>query len=83
MIVTEQITARTAQLSPALQQEVLDFVDFLVHRTTSEVPPEKQALVAQLRAQGYQHFGVFADDPEALEVFDEIERERNQHTIGA
>lgn len=45
-------------------------------------PPLDEELVAQLRAKGYKHFGIFADDPGALEVFDEIERLRDQHTIG-
>jgi len=36
----------------------------------------------QLQKQGHRHYGSFADDPDALEVFDEIERLRDQHTIG-
>ena len=39
-------------------------------------------LEAQLREHGYLHYGIFADDPGALEVFDEIERQRNLHMIG-
>ena len=39
-------------------------------------------LAAKLRALGYDHFGIFADDPGAMEVFDEIERLRDQHTVG-
>lgn len=45
-------------------------------------PPLDEELAAKLRAMGYEHFGIFADDPGALEVFDEIERLRDQHTIG-
>ena len=45
-------------------------------------PPLDEELAAQLRAKGYKHFGIFADDPGALAVFDEIERLRDQHTIG-
>ena len=45
-------------------------------------PPLDEELDAQLRAKGYKHFGIFADDPGALEVFDEIERLRDQLTIG-
>ncbi|HEX4949174.1 MAG TPA: hypothetical protein VFZ34_21030, partial [Blastocatellia bacterium] len=45
-------------------------------------PPLDEELAAQLRAKGYKNFGIFADDPGALEVFDEIERLRDQHTIG-
>lgn len=45
-------------------------------------PPLDEELVAQLLAKGYKNFGIFADDPDALEVFDEIERLRDQHIIG-
>ncbi len=82
-MVTEQITVKTAQLPPALQQEVLHFVEFLAHRTAPSADAGEQAAAERLRAQGYQHFGIFANDPGALEVFDEIERERDQNTIGA
>jgi hypothetical protein len=34
-----------------------------------------------LVAKGYRHYGIFADDPEALKLFDEIEEERNKHVI--
>jgi hypothetical protein len=34
-----------------------------------------------LAAKGYQHYGIFADDPEALKLFDEIEEERNRHLV--
>ncbi|MGH9768982.1 MAG: hypothetical protein ACREAB_16250 [Blastocatellia bacterium] len=34
-----------------------------------------------LAAQGYRHYGIFADDGEALKLFDEIEEERNKHLI--
>lgn len=36
----------------------------------------------RLRALGWKHYGLFANDPGALELFDEIERQRDQHTIG-
>jgi len=34
-----------------------------------------------LAAQGYHHYGIFEQDPEALKLFDEIEEERNKHLI--
>ncbi len=34
-----------------------------------------------LSAKGYRHYGIFADDPEALKLFDEIEEERNKHFV--
>jgi predicted RNase H-like HicB family nuclease len=36
----------------------------------------------RLQALGWKHYGIFADDPGALELFDEIERQRDQNTIG-
>jgi hypothetical protein len=45
-------------------------------------PPLDEELAAKLRAMGYEYFGAFADDPGALELFDEIERERDQRLIG-
>lgn len=82
MVVTEQVISRMAQLPPALQREVLDFVEFLAQRVAPPLATEAQAMEAQLRAQGYQHFGIFAQDPDALALFDEIEQERDRHTIG-
>ena len=50
---------------------------------SSEIhPPISDELAAKLRSMGYEHFGIFADDPGALELFDEIERDRDKRTIG-
>jgi hypothetical protein len=43
---------------------------------------ELAELEAQVEAMGHKYYGIFADDPGAMEVFDEIERLRDQHTIG-
>ena len=40
------------------------------------------SLAERLRARGWTDFDRFADDPGALELFDEIERERDKHTVG-
>jgi hypothetical protein len=37
---------------------------------------EVTELEAQVEAQGHKFYGIFADDPGAMEVFDEIERLR-------
>jgi hypothetical protein len=42
---------------------------------------ELAELEAQVQAQGHKFYGIFADDPDALEVFDEIERLRDQETL--
>lgn len=36
----------------------------------------------ELTAQGWGDHGVFKDDPDALQIFDEIEQERNHNLIG-
>ncbi len=49
---------------------------------TSNLSADELAkLEAQVQAQGHKFYGIFADDPGALEVFDEIERLRDQETI--
>ena len=35
----------------------------------------------QLAAMGWDDYGIFANDPEALKLFDEIEEERNKNLI--
>lgn len=50
---------------------------------TEEMTPKELAeLEAQVEAMGHKYYGIFADDPGAMEVFDEIERLRDQHTLG-
>ena len=44
-------------------------------------PQELAELEAQVQAQGHKFYGVFADDPGALDVFDEIERLRDQQPL--
>ena len=39
-------------------------------------------LEAEARAKGHKYYGIFAGDPGAMEVFEEIERSRDEHTIG-
>jgi hypothetical protein len=45
-------------------------------------PQELAEIEAQVEAMGHKYYGIFADDPGAMEVFEEIERFRDQHTIG-
>ncbi|NOT62151.1 MAG: hypothetical protein HOP19_18210 [Acidobacteria bacterium] len=42
---------------------------------------EREKLRAQILAQGHKFYGIFADDPGAMEVFDEIEKARNEFTL--
>lgn len=50
----------------------------LAHGTEA---PELSALEAQVQAQGHKFYGIFADDPGSLDVFDDIERQRDEHTL--
>jgi predicted RNase H-like HicB family nuclease len=45
-------------------------------------PRELAELEAQVEVRGHKYYGIFAEDPGAMEVFEEIERLRDQHTIG-
>lgn len=59
----------------------------LVGRVGDPNPPpisdeELAEIVARLRARGHVGIGVFANDPGAFELFDEIERQRDQRTFG-
>ncbi len=42
----------------------------------------EMSLLERARANGWADYGLFADDPGALELFDEIERERDKHLVG-
>ena len=79
--VLEKIQEQLAKLE--VESEV---VSILVRKRQETIydpaPPIDQELAAKLRAMGYEHFGIFADDPGALELFDDIERLRDQRLIG-
>ena len=42
----------------------------------------ESSLIERAIANGWVEYGLFADDPGALELFDEIERERDKHLVG-
>ena len=75
--VLEEITNK---LSEAVESSEIVTIPILSREASSE--SEDAELEARLREQGYHHYGRFADDPGAMDVFDEIERQRDQHTIG-
>ena len=75
-VVLEEIARK---LSEAVENSEIITIPILSHEASAEsADPE---LESRLRRQGYRHYGIFADDPGAMEVFDEIERLRDQHTI--
>jgi len=43
--------------------------------------PDLEQIEDPLAAQGYRHYGIFENDPEALKLFDEIEEKRNRHLV--
>ncbi len=75
--VLEEITNK---LSEAVESSEIVTIPILSHEASSE--SEDAELESRLREQGYRHYGIFADDPGAMDVFDEIEHHRNQQTIG-
>jgi hypothetical protein len=54
---------------------------FVAKGSGGEPAQEPAELEAQVQAQGHKLYGIFADDPGALDVFDEIERLRDQEII--
>ena len=54
----------------------------LTNQKAKTLPSQELAdLEAKVQAQGHKFYGIFADDPGALEVFDEIERRRDQEIL--
>lgn len=54
------------------------------NRASTPLPNEDTALAEvtdTLPAQGWDDHGLFKDDPEALQLFDEIEEERDRHLV--
>jgi predicted RNase H-like HicB family nuclease len=77
--VLQEIKRKLSEI--AVSSEIVTLpVSSIAEEITNGVDESK--LAAQLRDKGYRHFGIFANDPDALDVFDEIENERNQLTIG-
>ncbi len=85
------ISAEAESREAVLEEIKQQLADAVVTSEIVTVPgpvPEKvvegdgSELDLRLRKMGYRHYGIFADDPGALELFDEIERQRDQQTIG-
>jgi predicted RNase H-like HicB family nuclease len=72
------------EIGQKLQSSLVDGESAATPRPVKDemTPQELAELEAQVEAMGHKYYGIFADDPDAMEVFDEIERLRNQHTIG-
>jgi len=49
---------------------------------TAPALPLAQESPEDLAAQGWDDHGLFRNDPEALQLFDAIEEERNRHPVG-
>jgi hypothetical protein len=56
----------------------------LTHQSVEEemTPQDQAELEAQVEAIGHKYYGIFADDPGTMEVFDVIQRVRDQDTTG-
>lgn len=46
------------------------------------LPLAQESSEEALAAQGWDDHGLFSNDPEALQLFDAIEEERNRHPVG-
>ena len=76
--------AALKEIGQKLQSSLANGESAAAPRSAGEelMPQELAELEAQVEAMGHKYYGIFADDPGAREVFDEIERLRDQHTIG-
>ena len=69
------------------REEVLASIQRILNRSVRHAEvvtmsvPEHIEVGGPLAASGYRHYGIFAGEPEALKLFDEIEEERNKHFI--
>ena len=50
--------------------------------TAPALPLAQESPEQDLAAQGWDDHGLFRNDPEALQLFDAIEEERNRHPVG-
>ncbi|GEM_PF-1083551 len=79
------LTAEACSREQALDQIRAGLEELLRHAeiVTVTAPSLPLALNGddQLVAMGWHDYGIFANDPEALKLFDEIEEERNKHLI--
>lgn len=73
----EQVIAQIqARLAETLRRS--EIVTLTVPTLSSPAATEEDDV---LRAQGWDDHGLFKDDPEALKLFDEIEEERDRHSV--
>ncbi len=78
-----ELTAEACSRAAALELIQRRLAEFLSQAevVTVSVPTAALNGASEMEALGYRHFGVFANDPEALRLFDEIEVARNQHLV--
>lgn len=72
----------------AIKQIEARLADMLAHAEIitlhgPALPMEMNGNSDELAALGWDDYGLFKDDPDALQLFDEVERERNNHLVGA
>jgi hypothetical protein len=79
------LTAEACSREQALDQIKTRLEELLRHAEIVTVTAPALPLASnsddQLTAMGWHDYGFFANDPEALKLFDEIEEERNKHLI--
>jgi hypothetical protein len=89
-VVTIPAISAEAESREAVLEEIRRQLADLATSEITTVPgpiPEKvvdgdgSELDLRLSKMGYRHYGIFANDPGAMELFDEIERQRDQPTI--
>ena len=78
-----ELKSEACSRAEALEQIRQRLTEFLnqIEIVTINVPSTSLNGTSQLAAMGWDDYGFFADDPEALKLFDEIEEARNQHLV--
>jgi hypothetical protein len=73
-----------AQVIAQIERRIVDMVAHaeIVTLQAPALPVTANATDDELTAQGWGDHGLFKDDPEALQIFDEIEQERERNLIG-
>lgn len=71
----------------ALKQIEARLADMLTHAEIitlhgPALPVEANSSHDELAVQGWDDHGLFKDEPDALQLFDEIERDRDNHLVG-
>jgi len=81
--VVEEVSSRE-QVIAQIQSRVEELIRNaeIISLTATALSKAQNGAEDELAVQGWDDYGLFKSDPEALKLFDEIEEERNRHLAG-